>query len=256
MSNEYHIPCEAGSLGDMLAATAVFKNGRTGSVTLTDEPRIRNFSAIFNEIAEVKFVPAVTSPMPLAGEGPAAKRVLNALGIKDYGTPYVKPKDDDINEAIEWIRSRDIKSPIVVNGAVGGGNSDHPLRFYRKPPRETMEWIVQQLLKSGFTPITFGITGNQETYDGAIAVPDLPIAKLAAMYQVIGRYIGPDTGDYHLMIGVGGRCVTLIPDNAWNYDYKMHLYTRDCFPSSFNPADNRAVRVWYVNFKNYEKIFK
>lgn len=249
--NEYNIYCEAGSLGDMLAATAVFKNGRKGSVTLTDSPKIRNFSSIFNELCEVKFVPSVPFPMPLAGEGPSSKRVLNALGINDYGTPYVIPKNEDIDWAINWIRERDIKLPIILNSVTSSANTieSSPLAHYRTPPKEAILHIIDKLVEFGLTPIMCGLSGTQEGYEKVTYCKDLSIDKLSALYQVVKRYVGPDTGDYHLMVAVGGNCYTLIPDNAWNYDYRFHLYTSECFPPG-------RCRVRYVNFRDYKRIWE
>lgn len=244
---EYHVNCEAGSLGDMIAATAIFKNGRTGSVTLTNEEKIRNFSAIFNGLCEVKFVPAVTKAMPLKGMGPTSRRILQALEINDVASPLVIPKPEDVEWARKWLSQW--KKPVVINGTIGGVNSsEHPLRFYRKINHGAMQWIVDKIIEHGGQPLSFGCTGNTELFSGAISTPDLPIAKLAAIYAVVKKYIGCDTGDYHLMLSVGGKCVTLVPDNDWHYNYAVHHYTF----KDFSPPEER---VKYVNFRDYKSLF-
>lgn len=257
--SEYNLNCEAGSLGDMVAATALFKNGRFGSVTVTDEVKIRNFAQVFKNIAEVRFVPGVKEAMPLAGLGCTSRRLLNALNINDFAVPRVQPSNEDIDWAIQWIRDNNIKQPVVINGTVGGVNaSDHPLRFYRKIDEGAMQEIVDDLNAVGFNPLSFGTSSNQVKLNGVLATPDLPINRLMGLYYTIRRYIGCDTGDYHLMLACGGNCFTLVPDDAWNYRYAFHHYQPTDFPTrgGLPPNDPRNSRVKYINFKDYKNMFK
>lgn len=240
------IQCEAGSLGDIVSTTALLKNGRGGSITLTDEPRIRAIAPVFHNLCEVKFAPSIPKALPLKGLGPLSRRILQAFDVKDYANPHINPIPQEVEWAKEWLKQ--FERPIIIGPTIGGVNaSNHPLRFYRKAPREAMQFIVDGILKNGATPLSFGKSDNLEFFDGAISTPDLPLEKLIAIYSLVKKYIGCDTGDYHVMLAVGGQCITLVPDHAWNYSYDLHHYTAADF--EFNTP------VRYVNFRDFKLIF-
>ena len=59
----------------------------------------------------------------------------------------------------------------------------------------------------------------------------LTVRQLAAFYHVIGKLVTGDSGDYHLMLGVGGKVACLIPPNNPQMGY-LHwdlLYSPVCW---------------------------
>jgi len=83
--------------------------------------------------------------------------------------------------------------------------------------------------------LNFGLSKNHVKHNFAnLTVPgihtffDLPIREQAAIYHVVGRYIGPDTGDYHMMLSVGGKCDVLVPTSSPGYSYQYFHYNAAC----------------------------
>lgn len=73
-------------------------------------------------------------------------------------------------------------------------------------------------------------TEQHSTLNNFVYVYDLHLRILASVYHAIGKYVGCDTGNYHLMLAVRGKCDVLIPDCGLNgYNYGMHLYPDDAF---------------------------
>lgn len=247
MSKEYHIEYEAGSFGDIISATTIFRSGRKGSLTLTDEPRLRRIAPLFSNTCEIHFIPAVKQQLPLAGWGSMSKRILAGQGIVDYGIPEIIVSPENLSWAREWLKDK--PKPIIINGVTGTNQSDHPLKNYRKIPRPIMEDIVKTLIQLGCTPLSFGVKDNVEIFGNEISTPDLPIDKVAAIYVLAGKYVGCDTGDYHLMVAVGGKALVLVPPSAAHYDYRLHHYTYDCFPEGIP-------RAGYIPFEDYKTVIK
>lgn len=58
---------------------------------------------------------------------------------------------------------------------------------------------------------------------------DVPIRQMAAIFHRVGRYVGCDSGDYHLMLAVGGQCDVLVPDESYGYSYAYFHYGPECW---------------------------
>jgi len=65
--------------------------------------------------------------------------------------------------------------------------------------------------------------------NGAFPLWDLPIRQMAAIFHVVGRYIGPDTGDGHLMLAVGGKADILVPESNAEYPHEHFHYDDSCW---------------------------
>lgn len=68
----------------------------------------------------------------------------------------------------------------------------------------------------------------------------LPLEHKINEFAANPRYIGCDTGDYHLMLAVGGKCIVLVPDDCDDYQYRRWHYDSD--------------RVVYVNMEDYKSV--
>lgn len=80
--------------------------------------------------------------------------------------------------------------------------------------------IVEELQKR-YTIAQFGFD-DYPLVPGAVRVPFLPLATLAAAYQIIGNYVGVHTGDYHLMVACGGRAIVAEPDPMPDAGHSVH----------------------------------
>lgn len=100
--------------------------------------------------------------------------------------------------------------------------------------------VVSELAKT-HTVLQFGYE-DFPLLPGAKRMAWKGVRRLAALYKEIGQMVSLNTGDYHLMLAVGGRCVIVekpereMPNNAsiWKY--------------------NRPDRVRYANFHSVPEI--
>lgn len=93
----------------------------------------------------------------------------------------------------------------------------------RQRPPFYWKTIIPVLLKR-YTVLQFGWP-DYPLIDGAVRMPFSSLEQTAALYSVIGNYVGVHTGDYHLMLAVGGRCVVADAEpqpkfnrECWTYD--------------------------------------
>lgn len=229
-----NITSNCANLGDNLWITPLFKNGVKGSVTFSDTPRTRSIARIFDGLADVDFVPLVENVQKSADETHEAQRILNCWDRTDVNCiPEIKITKEEIEGAQAFLSP--YKNPIVVI-ADNSGSSDP--KNYRasvvRPPIPYMQYLCDQAAKR-YTPLQFGLSPNYygqgisnfTKLNGTVEIRGLPLRQLAACYHVCGKYIGGDTGDYHLMLSVGGKAMVSIPHECRGYQYRRLLYTEE-----------------------------
>jgi len=229
------------NLGDTLGATCLFKKQK-GKIVFKDTPKGKNIASLFNDLAEVEFTklqiedyPDVNTLEPL----PRSQKLLNYFGISDVTCiPKIKISKNEQEWAREFLK--DYKNPVAIVATTGDKNN------YRKIRPEAFEELISG--NPQFTFLNFGITKKEFLQDKpnfqpikhTIEILDLDIRKLAACYSVIKKYIGCDTGDYHLMLAVGGEANVLVPKSNFPiYHYPLHHYTVDLWK-------NEPIRVNYM----------
>jgi len=126
------------------------------------------------------------------------------------------------------------------------------------PPRKIIQEIVNYL-SDKFCVLQFGLAenfyrarySNFTPLENAYHIRGLEARELAACYHVIGKYIGGDTGDYHLMLAVGGIATTLVPKESceMGYLYSNLFYAKDMW-------NGEDIRVTYINYLDLETIGK
>lgn len=107
----------------------------------------------------------------------------------------------------------------------------------RERPSEYWEPIVERL--NDRDVLQFG-RAEYPTVKGCARIPFLKLRQLAAMYSVIGEYLGADTGDLHLMLAVGGKATCVVPDAERKYVTQEWHYN--------------SPRVSYINYNHPEQI--
>lgn len=241
-----------GSLGDCLYLTPAISQIKNPIVKMHDSPQCRRVAPIYNNIAHVEFVdnPDVALYNQTNDRSVhSAQRVLNALKID---TTNCIPRIVLDKSEIDWAKDflKEYKNPVmIVNDNGGSSTPGNICAQYRRPPTEIIQNFANKLSNKGFTPLQFGIKDLKDRdnaftpINGAIPIRGLDIRQTAACYHVIGKYIGGDTGDYHLMLSVGGRCITLIPpeNHSLGYNYSDLLYTDNLWK-------DEKVRVKYIDY--------
>ncbi len=225
------------NLGDNLGMTALARITPV-RVHLYDDPAVRSIAPIFDGLCEVAFdngSPQLGPPRssdPGHFPGPTTSRFLEWAGYtvgmpgSPSAIPHVRLTHPEIAGALRFLRDypRDLcaikSSPQELN--------------QRTPPAGLMARIVAA--NPGVTFLNFGLSRQHvksgtahPSIPGVADIFDLPIRQQAAIYAVIGRYIGPDTGDYHLMLAVGGQCDVLVPLSSPTYSHQHFHYNGGCW---------------------------
>ena len=259
------------NLGDNLALTPLVRSIQS-TVHLYDDPCVRSIAPIFEGICDIAFdngSPSTHSPRssdPGHPAVPATKRLL--IAHKDVsqepdtewdGIEPLNPVDLLSVPAIPSIKLHPWEQRMAKDFAVQFKGKNlcvlkcNPQELNeRTPPIELLRKIVADNPTTTF--LNFGLSKNHAkslsahvSIDGVENFFDLPIRQLATFYAAIGRYIGPDTGDYHLMLAVGGKCDVLVPPSSPTYPHPLFHYGEECWL-------NQPSRVRYHDWsKAFEK---
>lgn len=215
------------NLGDNLSLTPLC-HATACRVHLYDDEGCRGIGPLFDGVADVVYdngSPTTRGPAastPVGPLGPPSHRLLAYYGFPNAcAIPRIKLTEAEIEEGQRFAAG--FVAPLCAFKAA-------PQELnYRTPPLDLLQRMVAS--DSGTTYISFGLSKSHAKYNTAhVPVPgvrelfDLPIRRQAAYFHAMGYYLGPDTGDYHLMLAVGGRCLVLAPPTASHYDYRTTHY--------------------------------
>lgn len=252
-----------GSVGDCTYILGVInelrKRGEDVIVRMPKGPQCERVSLIYKNLAKVEFVDnPLEAIYKIKGDTSkhASQRASDYLGITNVSAiPKILLDDDEI----DWARTflKQYTNPVVVVNDNGGSST--PGNFaaqYRRPPSEVMQVYVDKLIQLSYTILQFGIKDLKDRdnaftpLNNALSIRGLDIRQTSACYYVIGKYVGGDTGDYHLMLACGGKTITLIPpEDSIRYSYSDLLYTDDLWK-------NEKIRCKYVNYTTPELGYK
>lgn len=155
-----------------------------------------------------------------------SRRMLVHFGFDRYPcVPRIKLFPEEVARAKAFVAR--FKEPIAIRDLSNGEA--------RNIPFEMAQRIVD--INPEKTFINFGTskdhawgTPDRPRLRKVIYVDDWPLRMVAACYYHIGRYVGCDTGNYHLMLAVNGKCDVIIPEHGeGGYDWPLHLYPADAF---------------------------
>jgi hypothetical protein len=160
------------------------------------------------------------------------RKILAYYGLEKCSCiPRVKLFPDEIAEAKKIIGR--IRNPVIFKDCANDNCG-------RSMSLELASHIVNSNPQKTFVNFTDSKTlalrkDAGQKVSGVIDLVDIPIRLVAACYYHIGKYVGCDTGNYHLMLSVGGKCDVLIPEHGENnYYYPIHLYPEDAFGNDEN----------------------
>lgn len=236
------------NLGDNLSLTAAM-NAFPCRIHLIDDTLVYNIAPIFYGLGEIVFDNATKDARgnPIEAKASPESNVIGPISAKilhHFRHPFASaiPKIKLLPAEIEWAKDflKDFKNPCAFKAYVQDAKS------VRNPQIEVMQAIVDKNPNTTF--INFGFSKGNKKYNGVnreikgiTEINDLGVRQQAACYHVIGRYIGPDTGDYHLMLAVGGQCDVLVPSTSLEYDYFRFHYREESWK-------DEQPRVKYMNF--------
>lgn len=209
-------------MGDILLLTACAKHVPDCEIQIP--PQASKFARFFRDISKNVVITENITPTPDIGPGHYAIKKLRALGLENKCyLPYVHLTTDEKTEALNLVKT--YKNPIVFVGNV----AKH-WKQEREPRNKKYFQSIINYLSETHTVLQFGISSNFTEYANTIKMIDIPINDLIKYYYGIGKFVGVDTGDTHLMLAVGGYCEAHIPrygprsPEEWNYNTSRIKY--------------------------------
>lgn len=247
-----------GNLGDALWLTPLARHFPDLVVQMrADDKRSRAVAPIFDGLCKVEFVKNPSEPNKSKLDVHVARKILYAYGIVGRSSiPQIKLTDEEIAWAKDYLK--DYSNPIaIINGNSGTNDPTNYRAKYVCPPHEYMQEICDFYVKNGRTVLQFG--PDPKYYDrdpfiplnGAIHIRGLSVRQLAACYAVIGQMISGDTGDYHLMIAVGGTTITLVPHHSFQMGYS---HTDLLYGFAADDWEGQVPRANYLLHEDYKNI--
>lgn len=217
---------KCGGVGDNLAFTPLMKHFNNCTLELLNHPKSRNIAPLFDGLCSINFT---ENPRGVkeSKHPHVAQQKIEGYGIAHLVNciPKIKLHPYEIEEARAELVG--IKNPIAfVGNSNGSGDVNDLASRYRVPPTKNLQNLVSQLSEE-HTVLQFGLSKNITNLDKSIKILDLPLRMLAAYYSVIGKYFGIDTGDYHLMLAVGGSCEVICPTSSGHYSHDCWHYTEN-----------------------------
>lgn len=240
-----------GTLGDVLWLTPAMKVRDDIIVEFHDDAQSRWVAPVLDGLCKYRFVENPAERLYLKGDMtvPVAQRILNYLNITGVNCiPKIKITQEERDWAFTYLIdtfSQVEDLIVIVNDNSGCKDPDNIRAHYVRPPVEKMQSLCYELLRVGRQPVQLGEKDRITELDGALFAYGFTVRQLAACYQIIGDMISGDTGNYHLMLAVGGKCTTLIPGEhfAMGYSYQDLLYLEHLWL-------DETPRVKYINYNS------
>ena len=218
------IGSSCGGIGDNLIFTPIFRaRPQDFYFQMVDHPKSRNVAKLLvnNFYLPENAISFVDKPVGCPENTRRSLHIgqkkLDGLGLHHASCfPYVSLTDKEKEEGKKRIAG--IKNPLAIVTDNNGSNDPMDINsaYRRKPLSHVYEYLKntpQDKSPNGepFTLVQFGLDSTLEPLPNAIQMRGLGLRELASVYHAIGNYIGIDTGDYHLMLAVGGKCIVFVP---------------------------------------------
>jgi hypothetical protein len=229
------IGSSCGGIGDNLIYTPIF-NAVPVIFEMKNDVKAKNVAKLFEDLCEVRFVEnPVGCPYNNNKSFNTIQTKLDGLGLNVSPIPKINITIEEKNWATDFLKN--YKNPIVCVTDTNGSYNNTFEGQYRIPSYSLLQSYINDLNKE-YTVLQFILSNSiksdwennksnvlsNKVYENCIPIFDLEIRKLAACYSVIGKYFGVDTGDYWLMIAVGGKAQVLCPDSTPFYNHnEWHL---------------------------------
>lgn len=243
------IGSSCGGIGDNLIFTPIFKKIKNATIEMLDHPKCRNVSCLFDGMANVVFTDKPRGCPEKDITGHIAQNKLDGLGITDVNCiPWTIVEDFNYALAAYSLKDYYVGKPFLAFVADNNGSKDPS--DWQAHHRLFPKWQeILDLLSERYTILQFGLSSSYTKFNNVRPILDVPLKKLAAIYKYIGAYVGIDTGDYHLMLAVGGISHVLVPPPSPFYSHRQWHYVPALWKES-------QVRAFYYPFDEYKRILK
>ncbi len=223
-----------GNLGDTLWLTPLARYEPDLTVWMRgDDAKACSVAPILDGLCKVRLEPNPPETRKAPIRAHVTQQILAAYGHGGKpSVPRVILKGDEIAWAIAYLRKalggkQQVGKVIaLVNHCSGSADPTNYRASYVRGNPAAFASIARFWLGAGYKVLQFGPAPGFYTPDvftsieGAIPVRGLSVRELAAVYHVIGKLISLDTGDYHLMLAVGGKVACLVPPHSDQMGYR------------------------------------
>lgn len=220
---------QGGGLGDNLQITPLFKYFTNSTIEIIDNNYGRDIAAVYEGLADIIF-----KERPILQEeawkryGDASKskplrngalNYLTIFGIEDEVSPIPQVKLN--KKGLEWADYflRPYFNPIaLVTYGRGVAEPDDDHAKFRLLNPSHWQYLINELSKR-HTLLHFSRGKSLLKFKNCIEINFLNLWQLKHVFARIKKYLGVDTGSYHLMLAVGGIAHVLVPESSWDYQY-------------------------------------
>ena len=255
------------NLGDTLWVTPLARYAPDLVVQmLANDARSRATAPILDGLpCRVEWVERTTETPKLKIHAHVTQQILAAYGYAGKpSVPRVMVTIDEILWAIEYLKGLGLdptRTVAFTNHNSGSGDPTNHRAHYVRPPSEVIKTLARFWGGGTWKVAQFGPAPTYHDKDpfdpipNAVQIRGLTVRQLAACYHIIGRFIGGDSGDYHLMLAVGGEAAVLVPphSDAMGYRHWDLLYDDVCWGGE-RPRVQYVLHQDWVKFMN-TKLF-
>ena len=248
-----------GNLGDTLWTTPLSRYvGDRGLIVQMrkGDAKAMATAPILRGLARVEWVDSPKDTPRTTQKVHVTQQILGHYGYAGLASiPRVRLDEAEIFGAIKFLKSKGLDPARTIAMVNQNSASADPGNFraqYVRPPSDVIKTLARFWGGGQYKIAQFGPDPKYYTYDpfdpipNAVHIRGLTVRQLASVYHVIGKLISGDTGDYHLMLAVGGKAACLVPPDSTNMGY-LHselLYDKVCW------GDERP-RVCYALHQNW-----
>ncbi len=248
------------NLGDTLWLTPLARYEKDLTVWMRgDDAKACSVAPILDGLCKVRLEPNPPETRQAPIRAHVTQRILAAYGFSGPSIPRVLLKPEEIAWAVDYVKGvtggHARKVVALVNHCSGSADPTNYRAAYVRGDPEVYHALAGFWRGAGYKVLQFGPAPGFYTpdvfrsIDGCIPVRGFSVRQLAAVYHVVGKLISCDTGDVHLMLGVGGKVAMLSPEDSTAYGYRHYdlHYDAACW------GDERA-RVGYALHSNWTHL--
>jgi hypothetical protein len=256
MIQEIIMGSQGGGLGDNLQITPIFKYFKNSTIQVINSQYGKDIGqGVYNGLAKVEYHDApikqeksfeiygnINLSHPLRN---GALNYLTIFGIERFVSPIpiVTLDENTLNATKEKLKN--YSNPIAI--VTYGGGFKHPEVNQKYPNHRMLDYDKWQILinelSKNHTVLHFFKDEPLLKFENCIEISNLSIYELKHYFAVIKKYVGIDTGSYHLMLGAGGFAHVLAPQLSWDHQYYPPNWQ---YPDEFW-WDEKTPRVKYYN---------
>ncbi len=222
-----------GNLGDTLWVTPLARYEPDLTVWMRgDDAKACSVAPILDGLCKVRLEPNPPETRKAPIRAHVTQQILAAYSdhVGKPSIPRVLLKAEEVAWAVDYVKGitggHSHKVVALVNHCSGSADPTNYRAHYVRGNPAAFESIARFWRGAGYKVLQFGPAPGFYTPDvftpieGTIPVRGLNVRQLAAVYHIVGKLIGVDSGDYHLMLAVGGKVACLIPPHSDQFGYR------------------------------------